>query len=169
MFAKWLFDPTAGYESKSLSWDTFDPGGHAAAALKQRWFLSNAQLFMAKCRLAPEGSSMIPQSELSNVSSVFHNSEHKWISYWKGQAYLSPSSSGVSLDKECNKCVFSYHLQLLATDTSDFNPGEKFGNLGLLTKDDTWIWVRDHTPLGHDYNIYAFTSEFGEWEYEYGE
>jgi hypothetical protein len=34
---------------------------------------------------------------------------------------------------------------------------------------DTWIWVRDHTPFGHDYKIYSFTDESGDLTYPYAE
>jgi hypothetical protein len=113
------------------------------------------------------GNTIIPYSEASNVSSRTFTSPNRWINLWQGAAIGSPVKKGISLDKDCKKCVFDYALLLSAHDTSDFNPGQSFGDLGILTEDDTWIWVRDHTWFGHDYEIYSFRNEGDELTYYY--
>ncbi|HKW30122.1 MAG TPA: RHS repeat-associated core domain-containing protein [Verrucomicrobiae bacterium] len=168
MFAKWLFDPFASQEIDVLSWDKFDPTGSAANFLKNDWLVQNFAIFRQKCRNAPMGSSIISSSELSPVVDFsFLDTQNAWISWWRGSAFVSPLSNGVSLDKDCKKCVFNYHLLLTAKDRSDFNPGQSFSSLWVLGQDNTWIWVRDHTPLGHDFDIFGSTDIEGEWTYEY--
>ena len=169
MFGKWLFDPFANNEIVILSWNTFDSDGSARQALAREWLANNIGIFKQKCKAAPIGSSIIPYSDLKAVfNQLEYNDVNKWISFWLGNAQVSPLSKGVSLDKDCKECVFNYHLLLEANDKSDFNPGDHFGNLGFLTSDDTYIWIKNHTPFGHDYYLYGSTDEEGEWDYKYG-
>ena len=164
MFAKWLFVPYNKEDRVYLSWDEFDWNSFARDSLRNGWKHENESVFTEECKRAKLGNTYISHDKWKNVSGDFRNEKNVWISQWHGTAMVSPLEKGVLLGKDCKKCVFSFHLQLYAKDVGDFNKGGEFGSplFGFLTKDDTWIWVRDHTPFGHDFVMYSFTDEFGE-------
>jgi hypothetical protein len=54
---------------------------------------------------------------------------------------------------------------MTAFDTANFNEGDSFG--GDVFQDDWFIWIQDHSPFGQDYDIYAATTSWLRWVYEY--
>ena len=56
-------------------------------------------------------------------------------------------------------------IYMTAFDTANFNEGDSFG--GDVFQDDWFIWIQDHSPFGQDYDIYAATTSWLRWVYEY--
>jgi RHS repeat-associated protein len=167
MAAKWLLDPTASYQPTILPWSRFDFNGNSKTNLIDLWININKNTLIRFCKESDIGNSIIPSGRFLKVKNSYINTKDVWISKWDGTAFVSPLADGVKVSKDCKRCIFNYHLLMQAFDVCNFNPGENFGSLGLLSSDDTWIWVRDHTPFGHDYNIQSSTDASNEWVYEY--
>jgi hypothetical protein len=132
------------------------------------WKVKNSAYFKQLCERAPIGHSEFSgEGTRSYIDYNRYSEAHPWISKWTGTIRIS--SGGIGLDKRADKCVcdFEFGLDLEATDTADFNLGERFGWHDIM-HDDWFIWLRDHTILGGDYQMWATSYELINWRMRYG-
>jgi len=156
LFIEWLtgwngVSPNPSYNYRTLEWSHFDYDGSTASFLKQRWIMDNRSALRALCENTTAGDTKVFNFAGTTVESSFFNSKEPWISAYQARARVLPVHSMVAITKHASCCCsYFFTLQLSATDTADFNPGDRFGPWGVF-KDDWFIWVRNHTPFGYDY------------------
>lgn len=165
LFANWLFNFT-GF-AQELSWGDFDSTGGQKRILSTMWRLKNEKNLLKLAKGLKCGDWVeVPFSSIEKGGGF---SLMPWISGYESAAVVDYRVKKASIFKDCNTCEirFSVPLQFFAHDVSDFNPGDSFGDFfGHQIPDDWMIWVRDHTPLGYDYDIYGYTEDILEWTYD---
>ena len=156
LFVEWLiggngYSPNPNQNNRFLEWSNFDSDGAEEASLTQRWILQNRPNFRPLCRLLKPGQTRSFDFSGSPAESSSFNSGEPWISEYQTKAGVTPVHRKivVTMDSSCC-CDYQLTLQLWATDTADFNPGDSFGPWGII-KDDWFVWISNHTPLGFDY------------------
>lgn len=169
-FMHWLF---GGGESLKVSWSSFDPTGAARDDLKQQWRLANISKITEECDSMEWDTTKTIKITSPNLDIVYF-SPIGWISGWHGKisGYLSGGSGNVDIwktkkDSKC-ECLAIADVRMRAEDRSNFNVGDTFiDGLGLEWRDDWFIWARDNTPVGYDYDIYNWEDGDVEWKIEY--
>ena len=159
-FLRWLV-PIGG--TKELSWNAFDPTGNARRALKLNAVGRSASDLQTRIQKAPCGSSTL-NGVIFYFEDVFE-SPIAWISRYRAYAV----GANPDLEKDCTKCTFVLRapLTLRADDRSNFNPGENFHLGRIPIPDSLFIFIRDWTPLGVDYWLWASTQETHELKGKY--
>jgi RHS repeat-associated protein len=161
-FFTWLLNPVSGMYQ--LEWEFFDTHDQAVDILKLDWIDQNRDALITFCNQATVGLSVVENWSDTQVSRGLF-SGHPWISQWTGEAYKHLISNKLYIDKDCVKCVIELDIYMTAFDTANFNEGDSFG--GDVFQDDWFIWIQDHSPFGQDYDIYATTTSWLRWVYEY--
>ena len=160
-FFRWLL-PIGG--AKTIAWSDFDPTGQSRKTLMLSAVGKNRLELVRRIKDAPCGASTLP-GMIWYDQGIFE-SPIAWISQYS--AFASSAADPV-LDKDCDSCRFSLRVRfnLIAEDTSDFNPGEHFYLGPVPIPDYPFILVRDWTPLGADYKLWSHTEEMYESNGQY--
>jgi uncharacterized protein RhaS with RHS repeats len=171
-FGRWLANIGGGTD---IPWSYFDQNNNTKAALQRIWRLAFNQTLTSRGQSASLGESELSLQGFSAPSDVHHAMSHiAWISQYKAKINRTLS---VKLNKKCapEESVFTIRVEDYAWDTSDFNPGDHFGptmnrngsrgsgrdrnGQSGMFHDDDFIWIRDNTPIGGDYEIWSYSED----------
>ena len=164
-FAHWL---TGGGATLEITWTSFDADGSARDIIKNQWKLNNTDRVEQECKAM--GWNTTKNISIQNGYKQLFKSQVAWINqYWgvaRGDTGNNVSLWKTNTDGDC-KCTVIAELELRGEDRSDFNPGGHFKGFGIIWSDDWFIAIRDHTPVGYDYDIYSSEINSVDWSFNY--
>ena len=173
-FAEWLFDFSNKTDNiKTIEWSDFDPQGRTRARLKKLYADSAFPELQKICSNLNPGESTrvalnIEHQLLGRANGVI-NGQTTWISAYNAKVKsttLTYNGEVAKQPKASCLCDANVDIEYHAWDTSDFNDMEDFEDpwLGIEFDDATFIWIRDHSLIGYDYQIRAYETDDVLWK-----
>ena len=163
-FTHWLI---GGGSPVNIAWSQFDSSGDTRKALKEEWQLSNRAKIREECQSMGWDTSKDIKIYGPYIDNIYDNSSSAWISKYHGKisGYSQNNTNNVTIWKTSNNCMCKAiaDVRLRAEDKSNFNKGEKIDIIIAQIPDNFFIWFRDNTPVGYDYEIYDWEDSDVEW------
>ena len=150
-FFRWII-PIGG--GRQLNWRHFDKNDQAANIVIKTWWFKNHKTLDSWMKKFGPG-----EYNVKNIDGIIIlppescQSHNNWISAYELKIFKIEKYK-LTVTLNCDKHL-EIAIQLYAWDRSDFNKGDSFGPFGLI-KDDWFIWIRDNTFMGKDYDIWAY-------------
>jgi RHS repeat-associated protein len=166
-FAEWLFDFSNKTDNiRNVEWNDIDENSNIRNGMKDSWKKRVTSSIETECVMLSPG-----ETKKIIIKESIRTNEHSlvlWVGpFWATIQGKKGGATNTKITKESTscKCYAEADVELIGEDGSDFNQGQNFTDpfLYLQWEDDTFIWIRDHTPFGYDYNIQAFEESTVNW------
>jgi hypothetical protein len=159
-FLEWMFDFSNKTDKMRLiKWHEIDANSSIRDGMKERWKNSVTATIETECAmlLAGETKKII----IIGPKKTLETSFVQWVGpFWATIQGKKGGATNTTIKKDSTtcKCDAESDVEMIGEDDSDFNKGQEFTDpfLGRRWEDDTFIWIRDHTPFGYDYKLQAF-------------